>query len=454
MGKGTDLYKTVQTNLALNEIQKIIKNPKKTETSIEFIKNQADFIEGIYAYIKKLINEHPEEITEADKEELLLFGVFLLSQDPNYFTEKDFGTIEKIQTALKECLKEIRDSSYISPYSYLINNAENVFNDNAPAANIIEGITTGTAAAIGKIPKNGINSFDPIIDKTFCEMPLNDRNLINKGAFAINVTSDADKKKNISPVLVKVELKQKLAEIETDPSIKIQRQDGKEEAFSNLSPELKMLFMALWAINIDSGKEKITRVTPDIICNTLYRSTGSTGTNQIAKMFKLLKTLKATTISIDNAQEAAAYPSKEKVTLTDVTLLNYFCEIRENAFGKKTTEIYYERSMVWDFIERRGHFTTPPLTITKPYLNLTNFNAALEDYIKGRIAQMKRNSKYIKKIRYETLYKKLSINDRLKKSRLRSRTEEVLKALKVDKYIKNFKIYPNKTKPEGIEIIL
>ena len=174
----------------------------------------------------------------------------------------------------------------------------------------------------------------------------------------------------------------------------------------------------------------------------IYKAMGGIGSpsaNDLAKINASLDKMMFARITLDNAEEAAAYKKESLGFQYAGPLLP--CEraiVTVNGQPTETAIHLFREPPLISFAKQRGQITTIPVKLLASPISKTDANLQIDDYLIGRISRMK-NGKAKNKILYKTLFTACRITGR--KQQERAKKDKILRYLdyyKQEKFIKGY----------------
>lgn len=212
-------------------------------------------------------------------------------------------------------------------------------------------------------------------------------------------------------------------------------ENGNVKITKKLTPFDKRVYAAIGAIyNAGNFVTSLTQIY------TAMGNISKPSKDNLEKINNSITKMSRAVIKINNDEEADAY---NYASLNYDGILLPMERISEVDIKGKTTKaaihILREPPMI-SFAKGHGNqLTTVPIKLLQSPLSMTDKNLQLEDYLIERISKAKKG-KLSNKIKFETLFKELGVNDANTKQRLPEKIERFLNHCKKNKYIKEFSL--------------
>lgn len=212
-------------------------------------------------------------------------------------------------------------------------------------------------------------------------------------------------------------------------------ENGNVKITKKLTPFDKRVYAAIGAIyNAGNFVTSLTQIY------TAMGNISKPSKDNLEKINNSITKMSRAVIKINNDEEAEAY---NYASLNYDGILLPMERISEVDIKGKTTKaaihILREPPMI-SFAKGHGNqLTTVPIKLLQSPLSMTDKNLQLEDYLIERISKAKKG-KLSNKIKFETLFKELGVNDANTKQRLPEKIERFLNHCKKNKYIKEFSL--------------
>ena len=204
----------------------------------------------------------------------------------------------------------------------------------------------------------------------------------------------------------------------------------------------KRVYIAVAAL-YNAGNEKFS-------VKQIYRAmgyTGKPGKTDHDKIIASLTKMRGATVTIDNAQEAAAY--NYPVYKYNGLLLSWdSLTVSMNGQVVDDAIRLLHEPPVMRFARLRNQITTIPISLLQSPISKTENNLQIEDYLLERIAHMKKGNA-TRRMLYKTICEKACITDRKKRERLPADVARYLKHYAEQGWIESFT-----EETDGVTVIL